>query len=720
MNKNLLVLLLTCLTAFSVRADLIWYEGFNYPDGQIIVTSTNLANTVTNWVRHSGTAGNSFVINKRLEVATSRADDVNRKFPAAFTSSPTNLYASFTMSYTNPPTITNYIGHFIVGDTVFHGRVFSAPGTLANTWKLGITTVVSTIGLVKWLPVDLATNTPYQVVVNWDASQGINAVASIWVNPISTGDPVAVAGDTISPAPAASLGFGFRQAGGGVNTLLYVTNLAVGTTFDDAATNVWPAVAVTPAIVYSPKSGTNFSGSQAFLSGVANGQGLANMTYTWLKDGAIFTNPGGNTNTLIFPSAVPSDSGAYRLVATTPAPYSLSATSTVANLWVTNAPIPPSFVTQPVSTTVYFGQTATLTTSVTGPGTITYQWNHFGTNLPGEVNPSLSILNVQTNNGTTGAYTVGVTNEFGGILSSNAVVSAIPIPTASIAFLRTLVDPVTYNATNSTQVWQATGGLTFTNLTTGNTSSYYLQDGTAGINIFATLASAFRPAQGDVVTFVGVLSSFNSTLELVADSVNNPVSSFTVLSNNIPSLPAPRSIPFSITNNLAAVEALEGSLVMLTNVFFGTNAGNTILTNATTTVVVTNANGERLNLVFSQMDQNTAGQTLPSFAYTVVGVLAQNLNNATSPRNQNYNVTVTRFTDIVTNALATTITHSGGSSSLTWESAPVTYPYTIWSASAVTGPYTVLTNGLRFLDFSGGFIDPNASGSAKFYKLSTP
>jgi hypothetical protein len=50
----------------------------------------------------------------------------------------------------------------------------------------------------------------------------------------------------------------------------------------------------------------------------------------------------------------------------------------------------------------------------------------------------------------------------------------------------------------------------------------------------------------------------------------------------------------------------------------------------------------------------------------------------------------------------------------------VTYPYTIRTASDVTGPYTVLTNGLRFLDFNGGFTDPNASGTAKFYKLSTP
>src|SRR6266516_3572253 len=204
-------------------------------------------------------------------------------------------------------------------------------------------------------------------------------------------------------------------------------NLVVATTFDEAATNVWSTNAVAPVMAYSPKSGTNFVGTPlpVLLTGVAAGQGLGNMTYTWLKDGAIYPNPNGHANTLLTSSASESESGAYQLVATTP--YGLSATSAVANLWVTNALIPPTITTQPTNTTVYFGETA----------------------------PVLTILNVQTNNGTTGGYTVGVTNEYGGALSATGVVSAIPIPQVSIAFLRTLVDPVNYLATNSTSLWQA-------------------------------------------------------------------------------------------------------------------------------------------------------------------------------------------------------------------------------------------------------------------------
>lgn len=727
MKKILLSVLLSGVATLATRADLIWYEDFNYPDGQIILTSTNLAGT-TNWVRHSGTAGNSFVVNKRLEVATSRADDVNRKFPAEFTAAPMNLYASFTANYTSAPTITNYFAHFVVGDTTLHARIFSAPGSLPNTWKLGISTAVSTIGLVRFVPVDLATNTDYQVVVQWDTTQGINAVPSLWVNPISPSDPSAIAGDTLSPAPAASLGFGFRQASGGATTLVSITNLAVATTFEEAATNVWSTNALPPVIVYQPKGGTNFSGNPVVVSAIAAGQGLANLTYTWYKNGALYDDPNNSPdiNTLSFPSAIPDDSGNYALVVTTP--FGLSTTSSVASLWVTNAPVPPIITQQPpTNTTVYFGQTATLTVAATGPGSINYTWYRDGALVSGSPNidaPSLIIPNVQTNNGTTGTYRVAVSNEFGGVLSSNAVLSAIPIPTVSIAFLRSLVDPVNYLATNSTQVYQVTGIVTtLTNLTSGNTSSYYLQDGTAGINIFATLASSFRPTLGDVVNFVGVLSSFNSTLELLADTANNPVASYTVLSNNIAGLPAPKVIPFSITNNLAQVEALEGSFVMLTNVFFGTNAGNVISTTATTTATVTNASGEVFNVVFSNQNQDTAGQTLPSFAWTVRGALAQNLNNTVVPRNQLYNVTVTRFVDIVTNeppALTASSARAGNNTTLTWTAVPYDYSYSVLAATDVAGPYVPIATGLTFMDTAGTYTDTNAGGSQKYYRVVSP
>src|SRR5207245_7374327 len=162
--------------------------------------------------------------------------------------------------------------------------------------------------------------------------------------------------------------------------------------------------------------------------------------------------------------------------------------------------------------------------------------------------------------------------------------------------------------------------------------------------------------------------------------------------------------PFGITNNLAQTEGLEGSIVMLTNVYFGTNAGNVLSTTANSTVEVTNAAGETFNLLFSSQDLDTAGRTLPDFAYSVIGVLNQSLGNAVSPRNQGYAVEVPRFSDIVTDAppaVTVAISHAGKHSTLTWENVTwdnvnfsygSNYSYSILTSATAAGPYTVPSN----------------------------
>lgn len=726
MKKNLLTLTLFCLAVASLRADVIFNETFNYVNGPIIAVGTN-ADGSTNWFRHSGTASpsDSIVKNHKQEVsatggAVTRQDDVHRNF-TSFTNTQTIVYSSFTVNCTNlPPAVGTYFAHFYVNTTTFHGRTFAQAGTLPNTWRLGISGAAGTVN--KVFPVDLATNTDYQVVVQWDPT-GFNA-ATLWVNPISSGDPSVITGDLVT-TPAASTGFGFRQASTFGSFFCNVSNLVVATTFDEAATNVWSTNAVAPALVYQFSSTrTNFVGDNFNLSVVANGQGLGNMVYQWQKDGANISNPNNNSNVFSFPSAAVSDTGNYRVIATTP--YSLSVTSVTVSLWVTNPPVPPVISQQPPSnTTVYIGQTATLSLTAGGSQPITYEWLFNGlpvtaANASGADTATLTITTAQLTNA--GTYRCIVSNDFGPTFSSNAVLNVTNPPAVSIAYLRTLVDPVNYLATNSTSLWQVTGTVTtFTNLTTGNTSSYYLQDSTAGINIFATFGQAFRPSQGDRVTFVGFLSSFASTLELEADTVNNPATSYTVI--GAAPLPAAKVVPFNITNNLAYMETnVEGSIVMLTNVFFGTNAG-TVIPAANTTVTVTNDAGETFNLFFSAQDLDTVGQTLPGFAWSVIGPMTQNLGNTITPRNQGYSVTVTRFSDIVTDAppgVTLTASHSGNSSTLTWTAVPYNYSYSVLASADVTGPYLPIATGLTFTDTAGTYTDVNAAGSLKFYRVVSP
>jgi len=190
---------------------------------------------------------------------------------------------------------------------------------------------------------------------------------------------------------------------------------------------------------------------------------------------------------------------------------------------------------------------------------------------------------------------------------------------ATIASLRSLVDTNTWLVTDTNTLWSITGVITtFTNITSGNTASYYLQDATAGINLFVSGGSGFRPAPGDQVTAVGSLLSFNSNLELLVNT-NNP-STYAVIDSHNNTVPNPLTIDPLLTNNIAAAEQLEGSLVMLTNVYFTNTAP---LPAANTTVTVTNSAGVPFQIFFPNgVDLDSRGKVLPGFAYSVSGPLA--------------------------------------------------------------------------------------------------
>jgi hypothetical protein len=822
MKKLTALALISFLAAVSVRASLLFYDGFQYTNGPVIISSitpppTGPAGTNSLWIRDSGTAASSdmYFVNSNLQVCAtggsliSRQDDCFRllvqtnwalanaglpggsgnygiESPTAGTNNlsepPQLIYASFTVicatsitNYTNTldsvvnsnTPVINGVGlpngagsYFCSFYNTFYGycgrvQAFTNGTVVPNTWRLGVTDNVLATNLANGgFPVDLAVNTPYQVVEEFDPFN--NKAATIWVNPINinqTGfspvDPHYTASDLSNAALTNALNaFAFRQASSFGNATFLITNLAVATTFAEAMTNIWATNARPPVIVYQPVSSTtNFVNGSFSLSAVANGQGLGNLTYQWQQGGTNYTggDNGANHNILTVSSAQATDSGNFTLIATTP--YGLSATSSVAKVLITAALLPPSFVTEPVSQTAYKGQTVTLSTSVTSPGNVTYTWYSNNVVVTAGQNDngyssSYVLNNVQTN--LSGAiFKVAVTNDYAnyptnGVVSTNAALTVLDTPVVSIAYLRSLVDPVTFNPTNTPPSipYQVTGTVTtYTNLTTGNTSSYYLQDGTGGINIFATLASTFRPAQGDVVTWIGVLSSFNTGLELYADpSGSYPYTSYTD-TGTTNALPAPIVIPFNVTNayGFAYVNTnLAGSLVQLTDVHFGTNAGLVLSTSANNTVTITNSSGQSFNLTFFDLDLDTAGKTLPTNAYSVTGVLY-----GFQPT---FSVGVTRWADIVTNppppppmiiptnsARITRITIANGNVVITGTNAQATGVYYLLASTNMALPLSlwipVATNVVNTNGASGAFtfIGTNVvtpGGKQQFYILS--
>lgn len=732
MKKILLPLLLSSFAVVSVRADLIWYESFNYPDGSITNSSGGI------WVKHGGgaTPSDAIVREDKLEVSTSgvglaRQDDVIRPLCVAdcpWTNSPTLLYASFTINFTNLPTANGaYFAHFYVTNFVFQGRLWALTGNptgtsnvfsaLPGTFRLGVS-AASSASPSSILPVDLALNTTYQVVLGWDP---VNLfAATVWVNPIFEGDPSVTSSDAVTPGAVTA--FGFRQ-GTGFGGFLTVSNLAVATTFQEAAASVWNSDAVPPVIVYQPQSTTNFGGSAALISAVTAGQGQGSLTYQWLKNGSLYGNPDGNTNALSFPSTTVSDSGLYQLIATTP--HGLSATSAVANLWVTNPAVPPTITVHPTNREVTFGQTATFNVAATGPGTITYQWNRNGAPISGETNPLLTIQNVQTNNDTTGTYTCGVTNEFGGVLSSNAVLTAVPVPVVTIAYLRTLVDPVFFLPTNTTAFWSARGIVTtHSRLTGGNNTSFYFQDDTGGMGVFIAGGASMLPAAGDDITVTGPISAFNGGLQFNLSASNPATTVVTNSQNNL--LPPGIVLPFSFTNGvdyggLANVFAkIVGSVVTFTNVYFA-GAGN-LFAGGNSTDIITNLHGESFRLFRNTAMTNLTGQSIPARAWTLSGVLGTFLQSSDPNRGGGFQLFPTLYEEIVTNAPPSTtgqIVLAGDAPTISWVAQPY-MSYSILGAANVEGPYVPLASGLTFNTTAGQFTDTNAAPAARFYRILSP
>lgn len=87
---------------------------------------------------------------------------------------------------------------------------------------------------------------------------------------------------------------------------------------------------------------------------------------------------------------------------------------------------PPFILSQPTNQTVLIGQTADFSVSATGSQPLTYQWKFYDTNLLAATNSSLTLTNVQLNQA--GTYFVVVSNSFGPVSSSNAVLMVVPPP----------------------------------------------------------------------------------------------------------------------------------------------------------------------------------------------------------------------------------------------------------------------------------------------------
>jgi hypothetical protein len=86
----------------------------------------------------------------------------------------------------------------------------------------------------------------------------------------------------------------------------------------------------------------------------------------------------------------------------------------------------PYIYVQPTNQSVYVGQSATFAVAAGGTPPLSYQWNFNGTNILGATGESITLSNCQFTNA--GLYAVLVTNAYGSVLSTNAILTVLAAP----------------------------------------------------------------------------------------------------------------------------------------------------------------------------------------------------------------------------------------------------------------------------------------------------
>ncbi len=208
-----------------------------------------------------------------------------------------------------------------------------------------------------------------------------------------------------------------------------VVAVAAGEYFSGALLEDGPLVIAT-----QPANQTVYAGHQVKFS--ANVLGLHPLTCQWQFNG---TNLAGATNTwLTLTNVQPANAGYYNL--NTSNNFGAITTS---NASLTVMATPPVFTLQPTNQTTYAGSNATLVANLApGPVPVILQWQFNGTNLPGATSNVLALTNVQPVN--QGGYALVVTNGFGAVTSSVALLTVYPLDL-----------PTALNTTNLT--WTTTG-----------------------------------------------------------------------------------------------------------------------------------------------------------------------------------------------------------------------------------------------------------------------
>jgi len=300
-----------------------------------------------------------------------------------------------------------------------------------------------------------------------------------------------------------------------------------------------------------------------------------------------------------------------------------------------------AILSQPTSQTVLAGKTISFSVVATGAEPLAYQWSKDGADIDGATASALELADVSADDA--GDYVVTVSNADGAVESDTATLEVQDSPggdAVTIKHLRSLMDD-NREPSDTETIFTAEGIVTtHTNMTGGSHSLFYFQDDTAGIAVYFSSGKSSHPKAGDMVRVSAPLAHYNGLLQLVPDAGNAMHLVKVVSSDN--ALPEPAKLDFMQWDDAAAMEALEGSLVVAAEVEIDGGGGSKFGSGANYTL--TDADGMTFTLRIDSRIKSIIGQPFPGTAVDVTGVLSQYMRDR--PREGGYQLMPTRIEDI--------------------------------------------------------------------------
>jgi hypothetical protein len=308
-------------------------------------------------------------------------------------------------------------------------------------------------------------------------------------------------GSAISGATGSSLTFTpIRTADAGTYTVV-VTNAIGSVTSGPVVMAVNPAVA--PTFYYQPGAASFVVGNTLSLS--ASVSGTEPMTFVWKKGAAVVAT---TTSSYYSKADVQlSDAGSYTITAT-----NIAGSVTSNAFTVTVNPITAPTISTLYDVTVDHGDSIWLYPSISGSGTITYQWKKDGVAITGATGYSYSKYNMQAADA--GNYTVTATNSAGSTTSNAAKVTVRPPVAPTISSVSGPVSVVAGESFYVSVYAYGTGPLSYQWRKdgvpiTGATSSYYSKSNAQAADAGAYTAVVSN-AQGSVTSEVVTVAITNA------------------------------------------------------------------------------------------------------------------------------------------------------------------------------------------------------------------